>query len=71
MCLKESENGVLQGTERSMVGQLCGVQLRGSGTAKDLMLHLNETVNCLAVMDSVCQYGRVLKRLGGHVLRRG
>ena len=36
----------------------------------DLMLGLNETTNQLAMANSVCCYGYVLRRKDGHVLKR-
>ena len=35
-CLKESKIGILQRTERSMVGVMCGVHHRDSEKANDL-----------------------------------
>ena len=48
-CLKESEMGILQWTERSMVRTMCGVQLKDRKRSKDLMLmlSLSETVDQL------------------------
>ena len=39
-CLKESEMVVLRGTERSMVGAICGVQLKDRKRSMDLMFTL-------------------------------
>ena len=71
-CLKESEMGILQRTERSMVRALCGVQLKDRKRSMDLMfmLGLNETIDQLAMTSSVHLYGHVLRREDGHVLRR-
>ena len=46
-CLKESEIGTLQMTERSMATAMCGVQLRDGKRSTDLifMLGLNETTS--------------------------
>ena len=35
-----------------------------------LMLGLNETIDQLAMVGSVCWYGQILRREDGHVLRR-
>ena len=39
-CLKESEIGILRGTERSMVRATCGVQLKDIKRSTDLMFML-------------------------------
>ena len=72
LCLKESEVGILQRTERSMVRAMCGVQLKDRKRYTDLifMLGLKETLDQLAVANSVRWYGHVLRREDGHVLRR-
>ena len=51
---------------------MCGVQLKDRKRANGLilMLGLNETINHLAMVNSVCWYGDVLRREDGHVLRR-
>ena len=71
-CLKESEMGILQRTERSIVRSMCGVQLKDSERSKDLMfmLGLNEAIDQLAMANSVRWYCHVLSREDGHVLRR-
>ena len=55
-CLKESEMGILQRTERSMVRAMFGIQLKDRKRSKDLMLmlDLNETMDNLAMANSVC-----------------
>ena len=70
--LKESEVGTLQRTERSMVRAMCGVQLKDRRRFIDLMLMLglNDTIDQLAMANSVRWYGHVLRREDGHVLRR-
>ena len=35
-----------------------------------LMIDLNKTINKLAMANSVCWNGHVLRRRGGHVMRR-
>ena len=51
---------------------MCGVQLKDSKRYMDLMfmLGLKETMDQLAMVNSVCWYGHVLRREDGHVLRR-
>ena len=70
-CLKESENGILQRTQRSMVRAMCGVQIKEKKRSTDLtlMFGLNETIDQLAIANSVYWYGHVLSREDGHVLR--
>ena len=67
-CLKESEMGTLQRTEKSMVRAMCGVQLKDRRRSTNLMflLGLSETI----VGYSVHWYGQVLRREDSHVLRR-
>ena len=71
-CLKESEMRILRRTERFMVRAMCGVQLKDRKISKDLMLmlSLNETIDQLAMANSVRWHGHVLRREDGHVLRR-
>ena len=59
-------------TERSMVRAMCGVQLKDRKRSMDLMfmLCLKETMDQLAMTNSVRWYGHVLRREDGHVLRR-
>ena len=51
---------------------ICGLQLKDRKISMDwmLMLGLNETMDQLALANSVCWYGHVLRREDGHVLRR-
>ena len=53
-----------------MVRAMCGVQLIGRKSNKDLMLCLTETTDQLASANSVHWYCHVLRRENGHVLRR-
>ena len=55
-----------------MVRAICGVHLKDGKRSKDLMLKLglNETINQLAMANSVCWHSHVLRREAGHVLRR-
>ena len=47
-----------------------GVQLKDRKRSKDFMLGLNETKDQLAMANSVCWYGYVLRREDDHVFRR-
>ena len=51
---------------------ICGVQLKDRKRSKDLMLMLglNEAMDQLGMVNSVCCYGHVLRRGDGHGLRR-
>ena len=71
-CIKVSEIGILRRIERSMVRAMCVVQLRDRKISADLMLifGLSETIDQLAMANSVRWYGHVLRREDGHVLRR-
>ena len=64
--------GILQRTERSMVRTMCGVKLKDIKRFADLMfmLGLKETIDQLAMANSVRWYGHVLRRENDHVLRR-
>ena len=55
-----------------MVRAMCGVQLKDRKRSSDLMfmLDLNEAIDQLAMVNSVCWYGHVLRREDSHVLRR-
>ena len=55
-----------------MVRAMCGVQLKDRKTSTDLMfmLYLSETIDQLAMANSVCWYGHELRREDGHVLIR-
>ena len=53
-----------------MVRAMCGVQLKDRKRSKDLMLGLNETIDQLAIANSVHWYGHVLRREDDYVLRR-
>ena len=70
-CLKECVVGILRRSETSMAAKF-GVQLKDRKRSKDfiLMLSLNEALDQLAMTNSVCLYGHVLRREDGHVLRR-
>ena len=50
---------------------MCGVQLKDIKRYLDLffMLGLKETIDQLAMMNSVCWYGHVLRREEGHFIR--
>ena len=55
-----------------MARAMCGVQLKDRNRSIYLMsiLGLNETMDWLAMANSVCWYGHVLRREDGHVSRR-
>ena len=55
-----------------MVRAICGVQLKDRKRSTDLMfmLGLRETIDQIAIANSVHCYGHVLRREDGHVLRR-
>ena len=64
--------GILRMTEGSMVRAMCGVQLKDRKRSRDLlfMLGLKESIDQLAMANSVHLYAHVLRREDGHVLRR-
>ena len=55
-----------------MVRAMCGIQLNDIKRSTDLMLMLglNETTDQLAMANSVCWYGHVLRREDSHDMRR-
>ena len=55
-----------------MVRAMCGVQLKHKKRTRDLifLLGLNETIDQLAMENSVHWYGHVLRKADGHILRR-
>ena len=55
-----------------MVRAMCGLQVKDRRRSKDFMLMfgLNETIDQLAMANSVYWYGHVLRREDGRVLRR-
>ena len=48
----------------------CAAQRQKKSMDLMFMLDFNETVDQLAMASSVCWHGHVLRREGGHVLRR-
>ena len=68
-CLKESEMGTLQSTERSMLR--CGVQLKDRRISTDmmLMLGLKETIYQFAMANNIHSRGHVWRREDGNILR--
>ena len=70
-CLVQGKMIILHRAERSIVRAMCGVQIKHAKRTVDLMVMLgwNETIDKLAMASSVCWYGHVLRRVGGHVLR--
>ena len=69
-CLKESKMGILRRTERSMMRAMCGVQPKDRKRSTDFMFMLGfkETIDQLAMANSVRWHGHVLRREDGHVL---
>ena len=65
--------GSLLRTKRSIVRAMCGAQLkdRKRSTGLMLMLGLKETINQLAMANSVRWYGHVLKERGWSLLNKG
>ena len=53
-----------------MVRAMCGVQLKDRKRSTDLMLGLNETIDQLAMANSVDWHDHLLRREYGHVLRK-
>ena len=55
-----------------MVRAMCGVQPKDRKIPRDLMfmLGLKETIDQLAMANSVCLCGHVFRREDGHILRR-
>ena len=55
-----------------MVRAMCGVQVKYRKRSTDLMFMLgfNETIDQLAMTNSVCWHGHVLRREDGDILRR-
>ena len=70
--IEESEMRILRRTERSMVIVICGVQLKVRKRSTDLMfmLGLKETIDQMAMANSVHWNGHVLRREDGYALRR-
>ena len=54
---------------RSMMRAMCGIRLKDGKRSKELMLGLNEAIDQLSMVNSVCWYGHVLRREDGYVLR--
>ena len=71
MVPERKQHGNFMKDKRSMVKAMSGVKLKDR-RSKDfmLMLDLNETINQLAMANSVHWYGDALRREDGHVLRR-
>ena len=70
-CLKECTMAFLK-VKRSIVTEMCGVQLNDRKRSTDLifMLGLKETIDQLAMAHIVHWYGHVLRREDGYILRR-
>ena len=63
---------MIRRTERSIVGVMCGVQLKHRKRARDflLMLGLNETINEFIVANNVPWYRHLLRMVDSPILRR-
>ena len=48
---------------------MCGERHKGKKRAEDMMLGFYEAIGQLAMANSVCWYGHVLRREDGHILR--
>ena len=68
-CLNESEMGILQSTESSIVRAMCGVQHKDRKRSTDFMLGLSETINHLSMANCLLVWSCVEGREGGHVVR--
>ena len=70
--MHESEMGILRSTESSMVRAMCVEQHKDRKRSTDFMfmLGLNETIDQLAMANSVHWNGHVWRREDGHLLRR-
>ena len=70
-CLKESQMGILQRTEIHVESNMWSAS-QGEKRPKNFrsMLGFNETINQLAMVNSVHLHGNVLRREDRHVLRR-
>ena len=68
MVPEKSEMGILRRTERSVVRAMCGVQHKDGKRSTDLifMLGMSETIDQLAMANSVRWHGHVLRREDGH-----
>ena len=68
----ESEMGILRRTERSTSRAMRGVQFKDIKRSTDLMFiqGLHQTMDQLAIANSVGWHGYVLRRKDGHILRR-
>ena len=59
MVPKKKNCGNVMMAERCMVRAMCEVQLKEIKRSMDLMLGLGETLDQLAMVNSVCLYGHV------------
>ena len=68
----ENEMGLLQRSERSMVGVMCGLQFKDGERVRDLMLmvDLNETTNQLAMASGARWYGHALRSKDAYVMKK-
>ena len=70
--LGQNEIGILQRTERAMVGCMCGVNVMDKMSSKVLMqmLYLNEAMAQLSTGNSVLWYEHVLRKDKSNYQRR-
>ena len=63
-CFGQNEIGILQRTEKTILRSMCGVKLVDKKLTRDLMqmLDLNETMDHLAITNSVRWYKYVLRK---------
>ena len=69
-CLKEYEMQILRRTKRSIVRAVCEVQLKNKKRSMVFMFGLSETIDQLAMANSVRWNGHVLRREDGYILSR-
>ena len=53
---EESDKGILQGTKRSVVKLMCGLQFKDRKRSKDSMLSLNETMDQFAMANRALDF---------------
>ena len=66
--VSKREMRISQSTERSMVRAMCDIKDIKRSMDLMLMFGLHETLDHLAMVNSVRWYGHVLRREDGHVL---
>ena len=65
---ERKKDGNFASTDRSMMGAMCGLQLKDGKGAEDLMLMLGlkGAIDWLSMVNSVHWYGHVLRRVNDH-----